>query len=50
MITDKEVLKFLRKPEKDIEEEVKISTISNYEVLVILEKVIIYIKQKAKKI
>ena len=50
MMTDKEILEFLEEPEEDIEEEIEISTISNYEALAALEKVTIYIEQKSEKI
>jgi len=50
MITDEEVLKFLRELEEDIEEEVEILIISNYEALAALEKVIMYTEQKTEKI
>ena len=50
MITDEEVLKFLREQEEDIKKEVEIPIISNYEALAALEKVIIYTEQKTEKI
>ena len=50
MMTDKEILEFLEEPEEDIEEEIEISTVSNYEALAALEKVTTYIVQKSEKI
>ncbi|CAG8679267.1 11307_t:CDS:1, partial [Funneliformis mosseae] len=50
MITDEEILKFLKEPEEDIEEEVEVPIIGNYETLAALEKIIMYVKQKAEKI
>ena len=50
MITDEEILKFLREPEEDIEEEVDTPIVSNYEALAALEKIIMYVEQKAEKI
>ncbi|CAG8712755.1 5131_t:CDS:2, partial [Funneliformis mosseae] len=50
MTTDEEILKFLREPKEDIEEEVEIPIIGNYEALAALEKIIIYVEQKAEKI
>ncbi|CAG8709413.1 7318_t:CDS:1, partial [Funneliformis mosseae] len=37
-------------PEKDIEEEVEVSIIGNYKALAALEKIIMYVEQKAEKI
>ncbi|CAG8485198.1 13692_t:CDS:1, partial [Funneliformis caledonium] len=37
-------------PEEDIEEEVEVPIIGNYEALAALEKIIMYVEQKAEKI
>ncbi|CAG8716945.1 6165_t:CDS:1, partial [Funneliformis caledonium] len=37
-------------PEEDIEEEVEVLIIGNYEALAALEKIIMYVEQKAEKI
>ena len=49
MITDKEIIEMMKEPEESNIEELEIPIISNYEVLIALNQVITYMKQKSDK-